>query len=122
MLRKDTETSPFSVLYPDIIEFSRRDEVLLLGDFNAMIGTQQTSLLDFHSDPVLLHEVDIEDSGFPHSFVDTHAPTTTYGRALSDLGCIHDMVIYNGIARWPASNSFTCFPHEGGASVVDYII
>ena len=49
-------------------------------------------LLDFHSDSYLLHEVDIEDSSFPHSFADSHAPIITYGCALLDLRCIHDMV------------------------------
>ena len=56
--------SPFLDLYSDIVEFSRRREVLLVGDFNARTGAHQTSLLDFHSDPVLLPEMDTEDSGF----------------------------------------------------------
>ena len=78
--------------------------------------------MDFHLDPVLLPEMDTEDSGFPRFSPDSRAPVTAYGQALLDLGRIHDLVIYNGLDRWPASSGFTCFPHGGRASIVDYIL
>ena len=58
-----TLTSPYVVLHFHIIEFSRRGEVLLVGDFNVRIGSQQTFLLDFHSDLILLLEVDTSRCG-----------------------------------------------------------
>ena len=78
-LCEDTGVSPYLDLYSDIVEFFRRGELLLVGDFNARTSTHQTSLLDFHSDPVLLPEMDTEDLGFPRSSANSCAPVTAYG-------------------------------------------
>ena len=79
MLLENTETSPHSVLYPDIVEFSKHREVLLVAYFNTRICSQQTSLLDFHSNPVLLPEMDMEDSGFPQFSANSQALIIGYG-------------------------------------------
>ena len=60
--------------------------------------------------------------GLSHFLANGRAPITAYGHAFLDLGRIHELIIYNGMERWPMSNSFTCFPHGGGTSVVDYIM
>lgn len=72
MVREEAEASPYSVLYPDILDFSRREEVLLIGDFNARTSTRQTSFLDFHSDSIMLPELDTDASRLSHSSADDH--------------------------------------------------
>ena len=37
------------------------------------------------------------------------------------MGPTHDLVIFNGMSLWPSSSIFTCFPHGGGASIVNYL-
>ena len=95
-------------------------EILLLGDFNARTGNEQTRLLDL-DDPILLREMDIEDTGLQRSSQDS-GNITSYGRDLLDMGAAHGLVIFNGLARWPLSGHLTCFPHGGGSSTVDYLI
>ena len=97
MVREDVETSLYSILYPDILDFSRRGEVLLVGDFNAKRGIRQTSLLDFHSNSIMLPELDTEDSRLSRSFVARPAPIIAYGHAFLDMGSIHKLIIYNGM-------------------------
>lgn len=43
-----TMERPLTALYPNIMEFSSRGVVLLVGDFNVRTITCQVSLLDFH--------------------------------------------------------------------------
>lgn len=93
VLHEETKTSPYSVLYPDIMEFSSRGEVFLVGDFIAQTSTRQIPLLDFHCDSILLPEVDRDDAGLSRTFADRRAFVTTYGHALLDMGHIHDLVI-----------------------------
>ena len=70
----------------------------------------------------MLPKLDTEDSRLSHSSADGRTPITAYGHAFLDLGRIHELIIYNGMERWPMSNSFTCFPYGGGTNLVDYIV
>ena len=47
---------------------------------------------------------------------------TRYGQCLLELGAAHDLIIYNGLQRWPMSRGLTYFPHGRGTSTVDYLI
>lgn len=71
-------------------------------------------------DPLHLWALDQGDE-LQRAFDDTMSPSA-YGRSLLELGEIHDLIILNGIARFPHSCLHTCFPHAGGSSVVDYIL
>ena len=47
---------------------------------------------------------------------------TTYGRHLLHLGESQELLILNGLPHFPNSRFFTCRPHGGVASVVDYVL
>lgn len=98
ILREETETSTYFMLYPNIMEFSSHGEVLLVEDFNARTSTCPEPLLGFHCDSILLPEVDADDAWLSLTSADRRAPVTTYGHALLDMGRIHDLVIYNGMS------------------------
>jgi hypothetical protein len=49
-------------------------------------------------------------------------PITAYGGHLLQLGESHELLILNGLSCFLDSRYFTCFPHSGGASVVDYVM
>jgi hypothetical protein len=45
-----------------------------------------------------------------------------YGRHLMHLVESHEMLILKGMPFFSAYNTSTCFPHSGGAIVVDYVV
>ena len=60
--------------------------------------------------------------GITRTSKDQGADATSFGHHLLELGSRHQMIIYNGLAKWPGSEELTCFPHGGGESIVDYLI
>lgn len=84
-------------------------------------GIPQAPLLEFQSDPIMLPEMDIEVSGTSRTSASKKAPITTYGHAFLDMGRTFELVIYNGMGKWPSSSGFTYIPHGGGASIVNYL-
>ena len=60
--------------------------------------------------------------GITRTSKDQGADATSFGHHLLELGSRHQMIIYNGLAKWPCSEELTCFPHGGGESTVDYLI
>lgn len=106
-------------MYDDITEFSGQGDILLLGDFNARTCDRQVGLLDFRDDPLIVPGIDPIEIGIVRESADaTHG--TAYGCHLRELRA--DLIIYNGISRWPSSSGLTCFPHGGGTSTMDYLI
>lgn len=113
--------SPYTCLMEGIMEYSTLGEVFLMGDFNARTRGHQCESYDFE-DPEILYTIDAADTR--RISADTAVPTA-YGHHLLRLGSQHRLVIYNGMAQWPASGSLTCMPHrvaDGGGSIVDYIM
>jgi hypothetical protein len=53
---------------------------------------------------------------------DALGPLTTYGQHLLHLGESQELLILNKLLGFPNSRFFMCWPHGGGASVVDYVI
>ena len=93
----------------------------MLGDFNARTEGQQVHMYDFHANPTMLSEIDCTEMGSQRTSQDARS-ITEYGRCFLDLGAMHELLIFNGMSRWPSSDSLTCFPHGGGASTVDYLM
>ncbi|KAJ7566056.1 hypothetical protein O6H91_02G086500 [Diphasiastrum complanatum] len=60
--------------------------------------------------------------GVTRNLEDSLGPTTPYGEHLLQFGEAHELAIYNGLTCWPESGSYTCHPHSGGHSVVDYLM
>ena len=119
--RELSDPSPYACLSEEIIEYSTLGEVFLMGDFNARTRSEQCEAYDLE-DPQSLHATQEEDT--LRASADRAQPTA-YGRHLLRLGSQHRLVIYNGMAQWPASGGLTCMPHgvaDGGGSTVDYIL
>jgi hypothetical protein len=114
--------TPFSDLYVDTSHYSTLGEVILLGNFNARTKNLQVSLCDRDNDALCLQELEPELVGLHRSSQDRYRPLIGYGRNLQQLGESHDLLIMNGPPCFPGSCDFTCFPHSGGASVVDYVL
>jgi hypothetical protein len=60
--------------------------------------------------------------GLHRMFDDALGPLTAYGRHLLHLGESREFFILNRVPCFPDSHFFTCWPHGGGASVVNYIL
>jgi hypothetical protein len=121
-LHREFEGDPFIDLYANISHYSTLGEVILLGDFNARTKNLQVSLHDRVEDILCLQELELESVGLHRSSQDRYGPLTGYGRHLLQLGESHGLLIMNGLPCFPGSGDFTCFPHSGGASVVDYVL
>lgn len=111
--------SPYMPLYEDIVRYASMGDILLAGDFNARTGQRQSSLYD-REDP-MYQELPPNDMGIQRAAQDT-GDLTEYGTHLLALGSAHGLIIYNGLSRWPGSDSLTCWNRKGGASTVDYLM
>ena len=60
--------------------------------------------------------------GLQRTSEDVLGPFSVYGRHLLQLCESSGLLILNGLSFLPGSDLFTCWPHCGGASVVDYVI
>ena len=96
----------------------KNGEVILVGDLKARTGYFQTVFYDTSEE--MLREMDANDLNLARHSQDEEC--TSYGRYLIDMGTTHGLAILNGLQRFPASNSFTCFPHRHGANTVDYVL
>jgi hypothetical protein len=113
---------PFIDLYVDITQYSTVGEVILLGDFNSCTRALQIPLHDRSEDVFCIQEIDPESVGLHRMSDDALGPFTAYGRYLLHLGESQELLILNGLPCFPDSRFFTCRPHGGGASVVDYVL
>ena len=64
----------------------------------------------------IVPKLDTTEFGISRYSTNAHAHVTGYGHHLLDLGKIHDLIIYNGIPKWPSSKELTCFPHGEGVA------
>jgi hypothetical protein len=93
----------------------------LLGDFNARTATKQANLLsdDSNHSPLWLDEDLVLSNSYKRSSEDLIE--NLFGIELVKLCSSQDLIICNGVMKWPKSNQMTCI-HGLGSSVVDYVI
>jgi len=92
-----------------------------MGDFNARTSRNQVILLSNHSNPnpLWLHEDLTLVSRYKRSFEDLGE--NLFGSELVKLCNAQDLIICNGLKKWPNSSEITCI-HGLGRRVVDYVI
>jgi hypothetical protein len=73
-------------------------------------------------DVLFLQELEPYFMGLYKRSKDGIIPLTIYGRHLLQLDEYHDLLILNGHPYYPMSRGFICFPHNGGANAVDYVL
>jgi hypothetical protein len=114
-LRRDVDMDPYLDLYEEIIELLIVGEVIFLQDFNAHIGDRHTPFHNKSKEDLFLQEID-------PILVDLHRVSDDMPRHLLHLGESHDLLILNELPYFLASCNFTCFTHNSGASVLDYVL
>ena len=93
----------------------------MLGDFNDRTVTKQDTLLsnDSNHNPLWLDEDLVLSNSYKRSSEDLIE--NLFGNELVKLCNSQDLIICNGVMKWPNSNQMTCI-HGLGSSVVDYAI
>lgn len=107
--------------YIDIVQYSTLGDITLLEDFNVCTKAYQIPLHDKYGDAFLLHNIDLDSMDLQKTSNDTLGPFTTYDKHILHFGESHKLVILNVLPCFPYSNKFTCFPHNGRTSVVNYV-
>jgi hypothetical protein len=112
---------PYNNLEQDIYSLKNEGNILLLGDFNARTATKQATLLsiDSNHNPLWLDEDLVLSNSYKRSSKDLIE--NLFGTELVKLCSSQDLIICNGVMKWPNSNQMTCI-HGLGSSVVDYVI
>ena len=112
---------PYNGLENDISRFRNEGNILLMGDFNARTSNNQAILLSNYSNPnpLWLDEDLTLASRYKRSSVDLGE--NLFGSELIKLCSSQDLIICNGLTKWPSSSQMTCI-HGLGSSVVDYVI
>jgi hypothetical protein len=95
--------------------------ILLLGDFNSRTATKQATLLRPNSNhnPLWLDGDLVLSNNYKRSSEDLIE--NLFGTELVKLYNSQDLIICNGVMKWPKSNQMT-YIHGLGSSVVDYVI
>jgi hypothetical protein len=112
---------PYNTLEQDIYSLRNEGNILLLGDFNARTATNQAILLsnDSNHNPLWLDEDLVLANSYKRSSEDL--TENLFGTELVKLCSSQDLIICNGVMKWPNSNQMTCI-HGLGSSVMDYVI
>ena len=115
------KTNPHNGLENDISRLRNHGNILLIGDFNARTSNNQAIILSNHSNPnpLWLDEDPTLASRYKRSSEDLGE--NLFGSELVKLCSAQDLIICNGLKKWPNSNKMTCI-HGLGSSVVDYVI
>ena len=103
-------TQQLAELEADVLEFSKKREVIVMGDFNARIGILESSIIKKGERRV-----------FPRESVDwkVEGIARERGRQLVESMNACNMIILNGI---DTKSKFTCQNRYRGESIIDYII
>ena len=92
-----------------------------MGDFNARTSSNQAIILSNYTNPnpLWLDEDIALASRYKRSSEDLGE--NLFGSELVKLCSAQDLIICNGLMKWPNSSRMTCI-HGLGSSVVDYVI
>jgi hypothetical protein len=112
---------PYNNLEQDIYSLKNEGNILLLGDFNVRTATKQATLLSTHSNhnPLWLDDDLVLSNSYKRSSEDLIE--NLFGAKLVKLCSSQDLIICNGVIKWPNSDHMTCI-HGLGSSVIDYVI
>jgi hypothetical protein len=88
------------------------------GDFNARTATKQDTLLsiDSNHNPLWLDDDLVLSNSYKRSSEDLIE--NLFGTELVNLYSSQELIIFNGVMKWPNSNHMTCI-HVLGSSVID---
>ena len=92
-----------------------------MGDFNDRTSRNQAIIISNHSNPNPLwlgEDLTLGDR-YKRSFEDLEE--NLFGSDLVKLCSAQDLIICNGLKKWPNSSQMTCIPGLG-SSMVDYVI
>jgi hypothetical protein len=112
---------PYNILEQDIYSLKNEGNIFLLGDFNAKTTTKQATLLsiDSNHDSLWLDDDLALSNSYKRSFRDLIE--NLFGTELVKLYSSQDLIICNGVMKWPNSNQMTCI-YGLGSSIIDYVI
>jgi hypothetical protein len=111
----------YNNLEQDIYNLKNEGNILLLGEFIARTATKQDTLLsnDANHNPLWLDEDLVLSNNYKRS--SKYLTENFFGIDLVKLCISQDLIICNGVMKWPNSNQMTYI--EGlGSSVVNYVI
>jgi hypothetical protein len=93
------------------------DNILLLGG----TATKQATLLsnDSNHNPLWIDEDLVLSNSNKRS--SKNLTENFFGTELVKICSSQDLIVFNGVMKWPNSNQMTCI-HGIGSSVVDYVI
>jgi hypothetical protein len=111
----------YNNLEQDIYSLKNEGNILLLEDFNARTTTKQAIVLsnDSNHNPLWLDDDLVLSNSYKRSSEDLIE--NLFGTELVKLCSSQDLIICNGVMKWPNSNQMTCI-HGLGSSVVYYVI
>jgi exonuclease III len=112
---------PYNNLEQDIYNLKNEGNILLLGDFNARTTTKQVTLLsdDSNHNPLWLDEDLVLSNSYKKNSQDLIE--NFFRIELVKLCNSQDLIICNGVMKWPNSKQMT-YIHGLCSSVVDYVI
>jgi hypothetical protein len=95
---------PYNNLEQDIYSLKNEGNILLLGDFNARTATKQVTLLsnDSNHNPLWLDGDLVLSNNYKRIFEDLIE--NLFGIELVKLSSSQDLIICNGVMKWPNSN------------------
>jgi exonuclease III len=93
-------------------------EVIILGDFNARTGSRQT---DTSPLAATWEKEECIDAAWTRESLDNKGMVDSHGEALLRMCNSTQLVIANGMKRWPNSQRYTCHT-ASGQSVIDYLL
>jgi hypothetical protein len=111
----------YNNLEQDIYSLKNEGNILMLGDFNARTATKQATLLSTNSNhnPLWLDEYLVLSNSYKR--ISEDLIENLFGTELVKLCSSQDLIICNGVMKWPNSNQMTCI-YGLGSSVIDYVI
>lgn len=115
------KTCPYNGLEHDIYCLRNEGNILLLRDFNDITTTEQTIILsnDYNPNSLWLDDDPILVGRYKRSFEDLGE--NFFGFKLIKLCSSQDLIMCNGLMKWPNNNWMNCI-YGLGSSVVDYVI
>jgi hypothetical protein len=107
--------TPSDHLEQNIYNFKNKGNILVVGDFNARTATKQATLLsnDSNHNPLWLDEDLVLSNSYKRICQDIIE--NLFGTELVKLCSSQDLIVCNGVMKWPNSNQMTSL-HGLGSS------